>query len=232
MSGDEIELRAQLRALDRELESNKRKRDTARTQKQRAKRRRAESENGFEFSKTTRLMASLLFVVAGYHAGAAVAYVAHVLRRRGHPSRDDEDIRQHVESSFLDCDLEVLMPILDATASTHPRRLARVWSWYTQWQLLHWVKRKNEDHGVAPQTALVLASFDHLRQEAPAAFRPVCRGGPEVIGARVWARRWRLRWGARHANLKTSDDMTVVEKQEKAVYPLAARAPWISNEIH
>ena len=65
-------------------------------------------------------------------------------------------------------------------------------------------------------TAIVLASHDRLRMQAPVDFRPVPRGGPDMMQARVWAQRWRLRWGARHGNLRTVEGISVGEMRQKA----------------
>ena len=225
MSDDDPELRDQLKAVEGRLKQNHCDKATLYKQRARVKRKREACDHGLEWPSAVRLMACLVYILAGYYAAPAVAYVAHVLRKRHQIEASEDDLTLLVEAVFLDCDLSVVMPILDENRSTQPRHLAKAWAWYTEWQLFEWVKTKNHEQGVAPGTALVLASFDRLRARAPADFRPASRGGPQVIGARVWARRWRLRWGARHGNLRTTEEMSVDEKQEKAPDPLTNRDP-------
>ena len=225
MSDEDLELREPLKSVEGQLKNNYSNKAALYKQRVRVKRKRAACDHGIEWPPAVRLMACLVYILAGYFSAPAVAYVAHVLRKRLQLDICEDELTLHVEAAFVACDLSVVMPILDENGSTQPRHLAKAWAWYTEWQLFDWVKTKNREQGVAPTTALVLASFDRFRAIAPADFRPAPRGGPQVIGARVWARRWRLRWGARHGNLRTTEEMTVDEKQEKAPDLLANRDP-------
>jgi hypothetical protein len=49
--------------------------------------------------------------------------------------------------------------------------------------------------------------------------------------ARMWARRWRKRWGARHGRLGLADDISLAEKQDKALpfYNLDGSGFWFSG---
>ena len=216
MSDAESDLRAQLERTEAGLRTNHKRGKVLHTTSWRVKRQKALCADGFEFSHAARHMASLLYVLAGYQAAPAVAYVAHVLRKKGQNCIADETLRHHVEAAFLDCDLDVITDILNESGSSQPRELAKAWGWYTEWQLFSWVLSKNRAHGVAPMTAIVLASHDRLRMQAPVDFRPVPRGGPDMMQARVWAQRWRLRWGARHGNLRTVEGISVGEMRQKA----------------
>ena len=216
MSDEDLDHSGRLNAIEGQLKRNRLDQATRYKQRMRVKRRRETCIDAFEFPPGVRLMACLVYIIAGYCAAPAVAYVAHVLRKRSRVESTQQEMTEHVEAAFLDCDLDVVMPILCENGSSQPRHLTRAWKWYTEWQLFTWVSSKNRDFGVAPPTALVLASFDRLRNVAPADFRPAPRGGPFEIGARQWARRWRLRWGARHGNLRTTEQMNAGEKQQKA----------------
>ena len=217
MSDAESDLRAQLEKTEVGLRTNYKRRRVLDQTSCRLKRQRAFCADGFEFSHAARHMASLLYVLAGYEAAPAVAYVAHVLRKTGQNCVADETLRHHVEAAFLDCDLDVIADVLNESGSSQPHELAKAWGWYTEWQLFSWVLSKNREHGVAPMTAIVLASHDRLRMQAPVDFRPVPRGGPDMMQARVWAQRWRLRWGARHGNLRTVEGISVDEMRQTAL---------------
>ena len=134
MSDNESDLRSQLEGTEARLRTNGKRRSVLYTACARVKRKRALCADGFEFSAAAKRMASLLYVLAGYQAAAAVAYVAHVLRKKRQNCVADETLRQHVEAAFLDCDLDVIMPILNESGSSQPRELAKAWGWYTEWQ--------------------------------------------------------------------------------------------------
>ena len=42
------------------------------------------------------------------------------------------------------------------------------------------------------------------------------KGTAAEVGARMFMKRWRARWGARHGRLRLRDDILVAEMQEKA----------------
>lgn len=215
MSDAELDLKAELESTEARLRLNTKERDVLKVTRGRVQRKRALCGSGLDLSRAAKNMVSLLYVIAGYQAAPAVAYVAHVLRRTRRDCVADETLRNDVEVTFLDSNLDEIIPILDESGSSQPRQLAEAWRWYTEWQLFSWVRSKNLTHGVAPRTGTVLISFDRLRMQAPLDFRPTPRRVYDT-SSRVWARRWRLRWGARHANLRTVEGLTIEEIQQKA----------------
>jgi hypothetical protein len=47
--------------------------------------------------------------------------------------------------------------------------------------------------------------------------QPVPKGSTAEVGGRMWARRWRAKWRARHGRLGLVDDISLAEKQDKAM---------------
>ena len=74
-----------------------------------------------------------------------------------------------------------------------------------EWRLAAWTQDLNYTKGVAPRTEAVLRQLEQARQALPEAVRPAHRGDVYHPPARVWAARWRKRWGGRHGRLRVRE---------------------------
>ena len=70
--------------------------------------------------------------------------------------------------------------------------------------------------GVAPSTDAVLQRLEERRASLPEAHRPKPAGTSSEAKGRMWARRWRQKWGGRIAKVRVQDDVSVQELQDKA----------------
>ena len=69
----------------------------------------------------------------------------------------------------------------------------------------------------------ILDRLARQRLELPEAVRPAEKGSAVETKARVWALRWRRRWGLRYGAIPTREDIPVQEMREKA--PVVFRTP-------
>ena len=89
-------------------------------------------------------------------------------------------------------------------------------AFWQEWSLNAWVECANLRQGVAPSTAAVLDQHERARLALPERVRPLARGVASQGKARVWAARWRQRWGLRHGSIPARDALLVQEMRKKA----------------
>ena len=160
-------------------------------------------------------VALILFDLAG-HAGAAAAFLAREAARRKWAPRSEAEVRELVDKLFLRVDLAEYTDVCDMGASSDERAMRVAVRFWEEWSLVAWAKDANKRLGVAPSTEAVLDRAEQLRLRLPEGARPASKGSVAEAKARMWAQRWRDKWGAHYGRLRARDDMPVEEKRAKA----------------
>ena len=165
------------------------------------------------FLKSAVLIA---YVLAGYAADPAARYLATVARKRGWPSKSEDDLKREAEEVFLAWDdMEELAALTRLENPSNPEAAKVAVRVVEEWRLAQWVLRLNEKQGVAASTALVLERREQASSRLPEGVRPPYLGTEAEARARMWARRWRLRWGARHGRIRVREDVPLEERRAK-----------------
>ena len=85
-----------------------------------------------------------------------------------------------------------------------------------------WAATLNVAEGNAPRTAAVLKRCDAYRATCTGSALPPRRGTIASGAARMWAARWRLRWGGVYGRLRARDEPPLDEMRQKvAVFSVA-----------
>ena len=158
----------------------------------------------------------IVFMLSGQHVDPAVKFLVDFGRRRKWEPKEDDELKTMVEDLFLAVDLDVLTELCDLANPSDPAAAKEAVRISEEWRLAQWVKRLNEQQGVAPSTDMVLGNLEAHRAELPEAIRPPWRGVAAEARARAWAYRWRRRWGARHGKLPVRPVMAPEEMWAKA----------------
>ena len=87
---------------------------------------------------------------------------------------------------------------------------------YVQELEMHvWASDLNRNEGVAPRTNAVLAKCASHRARCEVGEQPPQRGDMSSDASRVWAARWRTRWGGVHGRLRVRDEPPLAEMRAK-----------------
>ena len=158
----------------------------------------------------------IVFMLSGQQVDPAVRFLGEIGRRRNWRQKEDEELRTMVEDLFLAVDLGVLSGLCDLANPTDPEAAKAAVRISEEWRLMQWVKRLNEEQGVAPSTGMLLDRLEARRGDLPEAVRPPWRGNAGEAWARAFAFRLRRRWGARYGKLRARPDMSLEEMRSKA----------------
>ena len=82
-------------------------------------------------------------------------------------------------------------------------------------RLVHWVQRANRQQGVAPTTSMVLDAAEAQRMADPRADELRPHGAAHEGRARMWAWRWRRRWGGRFGVIPSREPLTMPDMRSK-----------------
>ena len=82
-------------------------------------------------------------------------------------------------------------------------------------RLAHWVQRANRQQGVAPTTSMVLDVAEAQRMADPPADELRPHGAAHEGRARMWAWRWRRRWGGRFGVIPSREPLTMPDMRSK-----------------
>ena len=110
-----------------------------------------------------------------------------------------------VEDLFLATDIHEVEAWVDATREENLPRMVELWVIHAEWRTAQWVARVNNERGVAPSSMLVYdRNSQHLRS-TPEAVQHRCPRHRTANAKRLWAVRWRQRWGAAMGTLNMGD---------------------------
>jgi hypothetical protein len=160
----------------------------------------------------------IIYDGAGYDAEPAVRFLAREGRRRGWPPKSEGDLQDLVESVFLAAhargapQLAVLVTAADPP-NVPATRAAQ--SWLEEWRVFAWSRTQNIERGVAPPTTELLQRLAAERLAAGHA-SPYARGTVSSAKARMWATRFRRRWGGHFGAIRECEHHTPEELLAKA----------------
>ena len=159
---------------------------------------------------------------AGGDTAPAVKYLQGVARQRGWPKSDDAAIAALVTECVVGADMDCLLELTDESTPVGASA-ARVAARYVQeWALYTWACQLNVGPGVAPRTKAVLAECEAHRSRCAGGAQPPPRGNVTSATARMWASRWRQRWGGGYGRLRVRDQPPLEEMRAKACVFFAA----------
>ena len=157
----------------------------------------------------------IIYGLAEYNAAPAVKFLASSGRKRHWPAKSEEELAALVEDLFLQTDPDDFAALVDSGAPSDPGAMQVAVGVVQEWRLAAWTQCLNYTKGVAPRTEALLRQFEKSRLGLPEAVRPAYRGAVEHPPARVWAARWRRRWGGFYGQLRVREAISVEEMRNK-----------------
>ena len=157
----------------------------------------------------------MVYVKSGYAAEPAVLHLSKVGRRRRWPDMAAADAVRFVEDLFLQADAEELGDLGAMAPSTASPALRAASQVVEEWGIVAWSRRLNTEKGVAPSTDAILQRLAGQRH-AVGHPSPQARGTVAQSSARMWASRFRRRWGGRFGCLPVSEVLPLEEMRAKA----------------
>ena len=147
----------------------------------------------------------------------AVKLLCVTAKKRRWPAKPEEEIALMVHNLFIyGVGEEEMFALCDDHHPSDPSAFKAAVRWSLEWELFLWANKLNDEKGLAPSTGQVLLRAELLRRQLPELHRPAAKGVAAQSSARMWAFRWRKRWGGRHANIRFRDDIPVEEMRAKA----------------
>jgi hypothetical protein len=161
----------------------------------------------------TDAVAVAVYVRSGYSRSAAGAYVQSRARIESHKRECSlESASKHAESCFLCADTDAVAKRMCLTTTMSPVDAAAS-RFLNELQLAQWVLHANTSKGVAPSAARILEqlSLGHTQfSDADAAT------DTRLSRNRMWALRWRKRFGACISRIRTRDILPPDDLRAKA----------------
>ena len=164
----------------------------------------------WQLSDDLRRSVVAVYVTSRYDAEPAAQHLMNVGRKRKWPAITQEGARRMVEDLFLAADVSDLPEL--SGESPAMRAAAKL---FEEWQLVAWTRRQNADKGVAPCTDHVLQRLAENRLASGHA-SPQGRGTVGEAAARMWATRFRRRWGGHFGSIAANESVSVGEMVAKA----------------
>jgi len=162
-----------------------------------------------------RRIVLILYMLAEYRPAPAIHFLVAEGRKRRWPNRAEDELIELVENQFLEVDVCQLTSLCDVAAPADAGAMRAAVAILEEWRLAQWVVGLNREKGVAPSTQSVLQRCEEGRLRWPADVRPPSNATAAEGKGKEWARRWRSRWGLRHAALRVRDTMSPEEMREK-----------------
>ena len=110
----------------------------------------------------------------------------------------DKAVAVLLEKNFLAADIQELLRGPVARSRDAER-------WLQEWRIVEWGRNLNMLHGVAPSTACLLEKARDAGDVFPGAIHARTRHGRPGRTARMWAHRFRKRWGAVIGKIKQNE---------------------------
>ena len=206
------QLRTQLAATSQNLSLA---RARVRAERKKQGREDKKNESAWRLSEWQRHVLLIIYALAGFTATPAMKFLASDALRRKWPAKSEEELQVLVEGVFLDVNDAELNDLCYLPEPRDPAAAKEAVRWSEEWRVAKWIQVLN-DRGVAPPTASVLERFEQQRQAVPEGVRPDARGSAAETRGRMYARRFRARWGAKHQRIRPREDLTPEEMRQKA----------------
>ena len=174
-----------------------------------SKRKRSASAAARAWQLTADMRRAVLFTYeqSEWNLEPCVMFLRRVRASMRWPALREQDMHVLIETEFLQCDLDAQLeykPIL--TSGDRWARLAvRL---VQEYKIIAWGRDLNT-RGVAPSTAWVVEKMRCYGDAAPKAVLKRTRFGRPNNMARMWASRFRKRWGAKIGRAKVVDDVAI-----------------------
>ena len=160
--------------------------------------------------------ALIVYATAGYVAEPAVVFLRNSGRKRHWPPMEDGELASLVEECFLQTDVATLTALTDPDKPSNAAAYSAATKYVEEWRLVTWTADLNRSQGVAPPTSAVLQRREEMVRPDAGERDTALRLTAASASARVWAHRWRRRWGGRHARIRARDDVPTAELRDKA----------------
>ena len=171
--------------------------------------------NAWQLTQDLRRSVLAVYVSSAYDAEPAARQLANIGRARKWPTITEASARKMVEDLFLEADVGELAGLSGPHGPTDSPAMRAAAKISEEWKLVVWARRQNADKGVAPCT-------DHLLQRVADNRLALGHASPQERGtvadgaARMWATRFRRRWGGRFGSIAAREEVSVDEVVSKA----------------
>lgn len=207
------DLQEQKQALDAALQANRR---ALRSARQQARCAATSRSNTWHLTTSLQNTTLIIYVMAENDVEPAVQFLQTTARTRRWPDKPSHEVGAVVQDLFLTIDISKLVDLTDPNDPSDPAALREAAGYVQEWRVCKWVRDLNKQQGVAPSTEAVLQRLEEERRRLPEAARPLSRGTSADAGARMWACRFRRRWGGRYGAIRIRDEIPLQELRDKA----------------
>ena len=154
--------------------------------------------------------------IAVYQAAPVVPFLRATAKRRRWAAKEDDEMERFAEDLFVGSDVDELAAMADLEEPPDAAVAKEALKYVEEWRILEHARDMNHRLGIAPSTEHILQQLEANRLQIPEPLRPPSRGTIAEAKAKMWARRWRVKSGARHGKLRVSEDVPLAEMQQKA----------------
>ena len=172
-------------------------------------------------STWTLQTATCIVILLDYDFNAGVVWLQSKSRRGAacDPTMSTEDLRHRLENFFLQSDVHVLATWTDPQSRVARTALAAAKAFVKSYELALWVRDLNVEYGATVRTPTLIGRYNseigsHVSFSADAALHPVL--GLGLSGNRMWAYRWRLKYGGKFGSLRAQDPLPLPTRRAKA----------------
>ena len=184
--------------------------------------------DGTLLSRFTLQTAMLIALLLQYDFTAAAIWV-QTRRRRGSQIPEgmaQSDVREMIENAFLAADDHELASWTDSDSSPLPANVRKTAAKFVrEYQLATWVQNQNNSKGIAVPSQLLVSEYNKLVKNSDWGIE----GVPEIATSswrRVWASRWRAKFGGRHMRLRLEEPVGLEERRSKVARKSCLQASW------
>ena len=208
----------QYEAVQRALAQN---RAELKRQRDRARQERKKELTIWKLSHFVSNVVLILFGLSQCTCDCPVAFLQQHVRRKGWPAKEDEELAEVIQNTFLDIDVDVYVRLTDPFNSSDKQAMKAAVRFRSMFAAHAWVKGLNQGKGIAPPSALVGTKLEELQARYPAQFSHRNLNVPWQSNYRVVVHRWRRLFGNRYGRIRRRDNMSAEEMQRKATQSIA-----------
>ena len=162
--------------------------------------------------------ALIIFTRAGFETAPAADFLSDLGGRKNWSPQTPQELDDLLCQIFLaetDSDASGLLALVDDANPADPVALRQATRFLEEWRLYQWTHRLNVDKGVSPSTRSLLHRVASTRL---ASGHPSPHGLGTVANSRsrMWATRFRRRWGGRYGHIRECDHLPRDELLTKA----------------
>lgn len=193
----------------------------------------AAATRAWQLNYQLRSVALIIYVLTSFCHQPAVVYLQNCGRVRHWPERAEDELEDILDTYFCVADVNELIGcaffvfarptfdcfvrLADVSAPLVPAFMKPALRYVGEWKLVCEGEILNLAKGVAPTTRMLVDQARHLNVSLPlsvAACGPSLFGCPNIQG-RVWAQRFRARWGVRLGKIKLVEPLSPEEMETK-----------------